>query len=105
MQRCSRPLCSSQNSGGTTCGARPTREGEWFQRRGGPIEETNPFPQDPTACLTRPSPLDLFHSGKPVVLRSVEYDLVHVNVPPMSFPPPNTRRWRALDARGRRDAP
>ena len=38
-----------------------------------------------------------FHSGKPVVLRSHGVSVSHINVPPLSNPPPNTRRWRALE--------
>ena len=51
-----------------------------------------PIPQDPTACLgALPSP-GPFHSGKPVVLGPGELEAPHVNVPPLSYPSPNSRR-------------
>jgi hypothetical protein len=84
--------------------------GRVVRRQDGPAgrirpEETYPFPQDPTVCLANPCGRLSFHSGKPVVLEMRALRLAHVNVPPLSFPLPNTRRQRALGAFRRLDAP
>jgi hypothetical protein len=69
-QRCSRPLCSSQGTGGSIpCSSRavceravrrgmvplPHARLAWSRREGRGEELERPFPQDPTACLGRPS--------------------------------------------------
>ncbi len=53
-------------------------------RRGDSLEETFPFPQDPTACQSDQLQVVTFHSGKPVVLATTSSWPLHVNVPPMS---------------------
>ena len=60
-QRCSRPLCSSQRTGGVPALTRRvprSRSGESFDEGRSRAEgeaTMSPFPQDPTACLGRPS--------------------------------------------------
>ena len=56
VQRCSRPLCSSQSTGGTlsAAGAAGVRKGPEVG-----CAFAHPVPQDPTACMCRLSCLEL----------------------------------------------
>ena len=90
-------------------GALPARN-RAVQRQNGPAgrirpKKALPLPQDPTVCLVDVSPASPFHSGEPVVLGLAASTATHVNVPPLSFPLPNTRRQRALSTFRCLDAP
>ena len=86
-RRCSRPLCSSQSTGGT-----PIHTPKCAER--GPEEQmlTHPVPQDPTACRydTRNPPRSHHRSD---VLRKTLIVRTMSNVPPMS----SQRRTDAFD--------
>jgi hypothetical protein len=92
-QRCSRPLCSSQGTGGPGAGptAYPARRAVRVETPvlsapqpptpatraspevpvGSKVRGLRPFPQDPTACSTTPPPTDpVFHTPGGAVLTS-----------------------------------
>ena len=71
-------------------GARPGSSRSWPERT-----DNRPLRTQQRVWKVSASPT-LFHSGKPAVLMIDGAFAPHVNVPPMSVPPPNTRRWRAL---------
>ncbi len=106
-QRCSRPLCSSQVTGGSRS---PTAAHPWQPRsrpaqnqpcptpptgEAGPKEsEPRPNPQDSTACQADPFPTPPFHAAAATVLGEAgEPTDQLVNVPPLS----NHRGTLALD--------
>lgn len=66
--RCSRPLCSSQSTGGTPPG-RPTR-GDQTRPRGAVTTVTRscPVPQDPTACMRQKPHPEPFQTPEEAVL-------------------------------------
>jgi hypothetical protein len=103
-QRCSRPLCSSQGTGGSRLPARRVPDAPAVRRRGRP---------DPRLCAKAPSP-----SGPNSVPKRLPADLNHVpccrssctsgqaegrrqlvNVPPLSTTLGTCARGVALDAR------
>jgi len=70
--RCSRPLCSSQGTGGTGRVFDACSERGVVRRPAGPrtIRCGHPSPQGPTACLGRRLAPDSFHSARAEVLKS-----------------------------------
>jgi len=70
-QRCSRPLCSSQNTGGTPPHAsanHPTNRARYDQQARPALKsraKKRPSPQDPTTCQAPPTRNATFHSPTP----------------------------------------
>ena len=74
LLRCSRPLCSSQHTVGTPClnairvsaqkseKPAPARHCSSLAALAAPLR--CPVPQDPTACMSRPSPSDAFQQKR-----------------------------------------
>ena len=112
-QRCSRPLCSSQGTGGSptpdhrvrvsrpkpanvpfdggwslsSVASPPNGGGEQRTRGEQASEEAGPFPQDPTACLSADDPFRVPLSSRAVVLARRSVLRLMVNVPPLSLTP------------------
>ena len=72
LQRCSRPLCSSQVTGGTAKRSHACRfdesVGSVVRGDGGPRGSSDSIPQDPTVCLVLRPFRRAFHSSELVVL-------------------------------------
>ena len=85
--RCSRPLCSSQSTGGTPYDQRPLEVRLLTEK--GPEEKSNqvalvvPVPQDPTACIYIPSTTKPVQPQAAYWIQSFCF-CINVNVPPMS---------------------
>jgi len=111
--RCSRPLCSSQATGGDPPKPAPTPTTRSGSTAGEPRkhpqrvpvkvrDEKRPFPQDPTACQAAPPherrPPRRLHKGASSTTNVAKRDGQLVDVPPMSSTPSAYGSSVGLDA-------